>query len=174
MLALEVNTLQKSYHDDIVLRGIDLQIEQGESFGFAGANGAGKSTMLNCLLNFCYYEVGEIRLFGVSCKNHLARERIAFLPERFIPPYYLTGEQFLRMMMKLRGVDYSPARAEEMLAALDLHGSAMKKTGAFFFQRHDAKIGTGRLFFIRAGFLYFGRTDERFGPEITGFGEASV
>ena len=34
MLALEVNTLQKSYHDDIVLRGIDLQIEQGRIFRF--------------------------------------------------------------------------------------------------------------------------------------------
>lgn len=152
MLALEVNALQKSYHNDIVLRGIDLQIAQGESFGFAGANGAGKSTMLNCLLNFCYYEAGEIRLFGVSCKNRLARERIAFLPERFIPPYYLIGEQFLHMMMKLRGVDYSPTRAKEMLAALDLHDSAMKKPVRSFSKGMTQKLGLAACFLSERDF----------------------
>ncbi len=152
MLALEIKQLKKSYHQDVVLRGIDLDINQGEAFGFAGANGAGKSTLLNCLLNFCYYEGGEIQLYGVSCKNSLARERIAFLPERFIPPYYLTGEQFLKMMMKLRSVTYSRSRAEEMFAALDLSDSALNKPVRSFSKGMTQKLGLAACFLSERDF----------------------
>ena len=154
MIALEVHNLNKSYAGVPVLRGINFSIEAGDFFGFAGVNGAGKSTFLKCLLDFCYYESGDIRLFDVSSKDRAARRRIAFLPERFIPPYYLTGEQFLRLMMKLRGVAYLRAAAEAMLAELDLDKTALNKPVRSFSKGMTQKLGLASCFLVERD-MYF-------------------
>ncbi|MGI9296965.1 MAG: ABC transporter ATP-binding protein [Gammaproteobacteria bacterium] len=154
MLALEVNNLSKSYAGAAVLRGANFSVEAGEFFGFAGINGAGKSTFLKCMLDFCDYEGGDIRLFDVSSKDRGARRRIAFLPERFIPPYYLTGEQFLRFMARLRRDDYSAAAAEEMLRELDLDLSALRKPVRSFSKGMTQKLGLASCFLARRD-MYF-------------------
>ena len=154
MLALEVHNLNKSYHGVAVLRGVNFSVEQGEAFGFAGVNGAGKSTFLKCMLDFCHYESGDIRLFGVSSKNRLARRRMAFLPERFIPPYYLTGEQFLRLMMRMRDEPFSHDDASKMLHELDLDQSALNKPVRSFSKGMTQKLGLAACFLAKRD-LYF-------------------
>ena len=143
---LEVRGLSKSYHGVPVLRAVDLSIRAGEFFGFAGINGAGKSTLLKCLLDFCHYESGEIRIHGESSRRPRARARVAFLPERFIPPYYLTGGDFLRMMSAMRGIPYSRARAEEMLEKLDLAREALSKPARSFSKGMTQKLGLAACF----------------------------
>ncbi|MDM5146831.1 ABC transporter ATP-binding protein [Candidatus Persebacteraceae bacterium Df01] len=154
MLAVEVHNLTKSYYGTPVLRGINFSVEAGQSFGFAGINGAGKSTFLKCLLDFCHYESGDIRLFDVSSKNRHARARMAFLPERFIPPYYLTGEQFLRFMMKLQDTPFSHKQALEMLADLDLDDSALRKPVRSFSKGMTQKLGLASCFLAERD-IYF-------------------
>ena len=153
--ALLVKGLHKSYLGAPVLRGIDLAVKPGESFGFAGANGAGKSTMLKCVLNFIHYESGELFFFGVPARERRARERIAFLPERFIPPYYLTGEQFLRLMTKLQGTKYRRSAAEQMLADLDLDLSALNKSVRSFSKGMTQKLGLASCFLAERDFYIF-------------------
>ena len=153
-LALEARDLNKSYGGAEVLRGVSFSVAEGEFFGFAGINGAGKSTFLKCMLDFCDYESGDIRLFGAPAKNRESRRRIAFLPERFIPPYYLTGEQFLRFMTRLRRDEYSPRAAEEMLHALDLDLSALRKPVRSFSKGMTQKLGLASCFLARRD-MYF-------------------
>ena len=141
MNALDATDVWKSYLNVPVLRGLSFSVQQGEFFGFAGINGAGKSTFLKCMLDFCHYESGDIQIFGVSSKNPQARARLAFLPERFIPPYYLTGEQFLQMMMKLQNAPYDRAHAEQMLAELDLDIAALDKSVRSFSKGMTQKLG---------------------------------
>ena len=145
-LPLEISGLTKSYHRVPALRDVGFSIRAGEFFGFAGINGAGKSTLLKCLLDFCHYERGDIRIFGESSRRPSARERVSFLPERFIPPYYLTGGEFLRMMASLRGVDYSRARAEEMLERLDLDRAALSKPARSYSKGMTQKLGLAACF----------------------------
>ena len=152
--ALEVRDLFKSYFGVPVLRGINFSVEKGEFFGFAGINGAGKSTFLKCMLDFCHYESGEIFLFGTSVRKRIARRRIAFLPERFIPPYYLTGEQFLRFMMRLQSAEYSRDEAEQMFADLDLDLQAMTKPVRSFSKGMTQKLGLAACFLVQRD-MYF-------------------
>ncbi|MGI9306704.1 MAG: ABC transporter ATP-binding protein [Gammaproteobacteria bacterium] len=154
MLALEVHNLNKSYWGAPVLRGINFSVLRGEAFGFAGANGAGKSTFLKCMLDFCHYESGDIRLFNVPSSNREARRRIAFLPERFIPPYYLTGEQFLRFMMRLQNAPYSRDAARDMLDSLDLERAALKKPVRSFSKGMTQKLGLAACFLAERD-MYF-------------------
>lgn len=47
--AIQVRGLKKSYDSNIVLGGLDLEIEKGEAFALLGVNGAGKTTALECI-----------------------------------------------------------------------------------------------------------------------------
>ncbi len=152
MNALEVSDLRKSYFANSVLDGLNFAVAAGEFFGFAGVNGAGKSTFLKCLLDFCHYESGEIRLFGVPSRRRSARAKIAFLPERFVPPYYLSGGEFLRLMLKLQSLPFSHDAACEMLRNLDLDLAALKKPVRSFSKGMTQKLGLAACFLAQKDF----------------------
>ena len=59
---IEVHGLQKAYGEQKVLTGIELEVADGEVFGFVGPNGAGKSTFLKCVLGIARCDAGEVRL----------------------------------------------------------------------------------------------------------------
>jgi len=64
--ALEVRGLTKRFGALVVLRGIDLELRQGEVLGLVGDNGAGKSTLINILAGSLQPDSGEIIVDGVS------------------------------------------------------------------------------------------------------------
>ncbi|MES2935788.1 MAG: ATP-binding cassette domain-containing protein [Pseudomonadota bacterium] len=100
--ALRFENIVKRYAKKEVLKGINLDIRAGEFFALVGMNGAGKTTLIKCLLDFCEADGGTIEIFGSDNRLTQARKPLAFLPERFMPPYYLTGTDFLTFMMKLQ------------------------------------------------------------------------
>jgi ABC-2 type transport system ATP-binding protein len=139
--ALEFDAVTKRFGAAVALSGLSLSIHAGESFGLAGMNGAGKTTLIKCMLDFCAADGGAVRIFGVDHRLTAARSRVAFLPERFTPPYYLKGRDFLRYMLKLYGVSYRDADAEEMLGRLDLDLSALTKPVRAFSKGMTQKLG---------------------------------
>ncbi len=62
--AIQVRGLKKSYDSSIVLGGLDLDIEKGEAFALLGANGAGKTTALECIEGLRKYDSGTITVNG--------------------------------------------------------------------------------------------------------------
>ena len=62
--AIEVHGLRKSYGDHLVLNGVDLQIQSGEIFALLGVNGAGKTTILECIEGLKKYDAGRIIVYG--------------------------------------------------------------------------------------------------------------
>ena len=78
-------------------------MRQGEFFGLVGVNGAGKTTCIKSLLDFTSIDTGSVEIFGVHHRETRARAQLAFLPERFLPPYYLSGRDFLGYMGRLHG-----------------------------------------------------------------------
>lgn len=139
--AIRFAGLRKSYAGAQVLRGLDLAVPAGRTFGLVGMNGAGKTTLIKCLLDFCDVDAGEVRIFGIPGRETQARARLAFLPERFVPPYYLTGEDFLRYMAKLYGREYAAVQAAQALADLDLESAALRKPVRAFSKGMTQKLG---------------------------------
>jgi ABC-2 type transport system ATP-binding protein len=77
------------------VRGLNLEVDSGEIFGFLGPNGAGKTTTIKMLLSLIYPTAGQATLLGRPLGDVKARRRIGFLPEQ---PYfydYLAGREFL-------------------------------------------------------------------------------
>jgi ABC-2 type transport system ATP-binding protein len=83
---------------------LDLEVRQGEIFGFLGPNGAGKTTTLKILMGLIYPTSGKAWILGREIGDVHVKQDIGFLPEA---PYfydYLTGEEFLRFYGQLFGL----------------------------------------------------------------------
>ena len=139
--AIKIDKLCKSFTGNQVLNEIDLNICSGEFSGLIGVNGAGKTTMIKCLLDFCDVTSGKIEIFGTPHTNKAARENLVFLPERFVPPYYLTGKDFLVYMAELHGVEYSSKKVTDLFKTLDLDISALLKPARIFSKGMAQKLG---------------------------------
>ena len=138
--------VNKSFGRAEVLRGIDLDLQPGSCVGLTGVNGAGKTTLIKCLLDFCELDSGAIELHGVQHRRPQARDRLAFLPERFTPPYFLTGREFIAMMLALFGRTYEAGPVRAMLDALDLEDSALEKPVRDYSKGMTQKLGLAACF----------------------------
>ena len=64
MSALTIVDLNKSFNDVRVIKDLNLNIQEGEVYGFIGKNGAGKTTTINLILSLIHKDTGNISLFG--------------------------------------------------------------------------------------------------------------
>ena len=148
--ALSIEGLHKNFPGQVVFRGINFSISAGECIGLIGMNGAGKTTLIKCMLDFCAVDSGSIRIFGMSHRRPEARNRIAFLPEKFSPPYYLNGRDFLKFMAALNHSEYIEEEALAMFSALDLDPAALKKPVRQYSQGMGQKLGLVACFLKRS------------------------
>ena len=111
--AVEVRGLVKSYGDVEAVRGIDLDVAPGETFGFLGPNGAGKSTTINILCTLVEPTAGTARVVGydVRTERNEVRRAIGLVFQEPTLDAYLTAEQNLRFHGELYGVPRSTAAA---------------------------------------------------------------
>src|ERR1035437_3098785 len=65
-IAISVKGLKKSYGKNAALRGVDLEIRQGEIFALLGPNGAGKTTFVEILEGFRRRDAGEVQVLGLD------------------------------------------------------------------------------------------------------------
>jgi ABC-2 type transport system ATP-binding protein len=134
-------SVTKSFGGVPALEACTLEIARGELFALVGGNGAGKTTLIKCLLDFCSIDDGAIAISGVPHERSAARGDLAFLPERFSPPYYLTGRDFLRYMAGLHRTQYDEARAKQVFERLDLHTSTLDRPARTFSKGMTQKLG---------------------------------
>ncbi len=74
MNALEVRQLKKTYKNGVeALKGIDLEVEEGDFFALLGPNGAGKSTLIGIISSLVNATSGETRVFDISVQNDRSR-----------------------------------------------------------------------------------------------------
>ncbi|WP_268625740.1 ABC transporter ATP-binding protein [Paenibacillus alvei] len=119
--------LSKFYNHVCRVNKIDLEVPEGEIYGFLGPNGAGKSTTLKMLLDLAKPTDGRITLFGQELGKHRRSilNQIGSLIES--PSYYghLTGLENMRVMQTLRGVPRK--NIDEALRIVRLENQKNKK-----------------------------------------------
>ena len=122
MKALEIKGLKKSFRSNFlirrydILKGIDLDVEPGEIYGFLGPNGAGKTTTIKCVLGLLRADAGEVLVAGQPASSVEARRRIGFLPENPFFYDYLSAREYLRFAASLFAIPQ--ADADGRIAAL--------------------------------------------------------
>jgi ABC-2 type transport system ATP-binding protein len=122
--AVEVRGLTKRYGEVEAVRGIDLEVARGETFGFLGPNGAGKSTTINILCTLVEPTSGTAAVAGldVVADRAAVRRRIGLVFQEPTLDGPMSGEQNLRFHGELYGVDRrtAAARREEVLRTVGL------------------------------------------------------
>ncbi len=151
--AIDISRLYKGYKGQHVLKGVSLQVKHGEYFGLVGMNGAGKTTLIKSLLDFCQIDRGSIQIFDADHRLTAARQRLAFLPERFTPPFYLSGREFLRYMAQLRGVNFERAEVERIFHHLDLDLAALSRPVRTYSKGMAQKLGLATCLLSRRELL---------------------
>ena len=127
-IALNFDRVRKSFGRHVALADFTLTVRAGELFGLVGVNGAGKTTLIKCLLDFATPDSGRIEIFGAPHVETSSRRPLAFLPERFLPPYYLTGRDFLKYMLALHRQRFVRERVGSSVALVVQRGNEQINT----------------------------------------------
>jgi len=100
MLAVEVEDLVKDYGSFRALKGISLNVNEGEIFGLIGPNAAGKTTALRIISTLLRITSGSVKVFGrdVTKEAGQVRQLISYLPEDAGAYKNLTGRRYLEFI----------------------------------------------------------------------------
>jgi ABC-2 type transport system ATP-binding protein len=128
--AIKVRGLRKSYGQQVVLDGIDLDVPAGTVFALLGPNGAGKTTAVNVLATLIPADAGEIVIGGhdLAREPDAVRHSIALTGQVSAVDGQFTGEENLRLMADLHhlGREQGRKRVDELLERFDLVEAANK------------------------------------------------
>ena len=131
--AIETDKLRKVFGDYAAVKGLTLQVMQGEVFGFLGPNGAGKTTSMKMLLGLVTPTSGSGSLLGKPIGDRDAMSRIGFLPEHFRFQEWLTASEFLLLNGQLLNMkkDDLKQRMDELLERVGLSDFRHKQLKTF-------------------------------------------
>ncbi len=120
---IQVRGLTKAFGPKKVLRGIDLDVAQGEFLTLVGPNGAGKTTLLRILATLSRATGGDALIGGVSIAEHPARVRrnIGLVSHRTLLYDDLTAVENLQFYGRMYNVPRLNARIDEVLRQVDLY-----------------------------------------------------
>ncbi len=131
--AIETEGLRKVFGDRAAVKGLTLQVERGEVFGFLGPNGAGKTTSMKMLLGLVAPTSGTASLLGAPIGDLTTLAHIGFLPEHFRFQDWLTARAFLTLHGELLGMESHDLRVrlDELLERVGLSSFREKQLRTF-------------------------------------------
>ena len=123
---LKIEHLTKQYGEKKAVDDLCLHIQPGEIYGFIGHNGAGKTTTLKACAGILQFDVGEIRIDGISVKEDplACKKKVAYIPDNPDLYEFMTGIQFLNFVADIFGI--SATEREERIAR---YGDMFELTG---------------------------------------------
>ena len=121
---IHTEQLTKSYGTHRGIIEVDLDIPEGEAFGFLGPNGAGKTTMIRTLLDHIRPTSGRAEIFGIDTTVDpvAIHKRLGYLPGEFVLYDKMTGGQTIEYFANLRG-GVDPAYQADLIERLDVDPS---------------------------------------------------
>ena len=142
-LAIQVKELRKSYGNDEVVSGIDLEVKTGEIFALLGPNGAGKTTTVEILEGYRNRNSGEIDVLGhdPSLNETAFKQKIGIVLQKTGVEPYLTVEETIYLFSRYY---HCPRDAEEIIEVTgltDVRKIRVKKLSGGQQRRLDVAIG---------------------------------
>ncbi|HOX25836.1 MAG TPA: ABC transporter ATP-binding protein [Candidatus Krumholzibacteria bacterium] len=130
---LEADEVGKWFGEVVAVGRCSLEVGRGV-VGLLGQNGAGKTTLFKLLAGLITPSRGVVRLDGLPLRDHVGLyRRVGFCPESDALPGWLTGREFLTMLVRLAGVpsERVKPRVGELLERFALTGAANRRLGGY-------------------------------------------
>ncbi|HXQ88761.1 MAG TPA: ATP-binding cassette domain-containing protein [Solirubrobacterales bacterium] len=135
MPAIVVERLERAFGEVLAVQGIDLQVDEGEIYGFLGPNGAGKTTTVRMLTTLLLPTGGRASVAGhdvVAAARQVRASIGVALQEAALDPL-MTGRELIRLQATLQGLP--PARGREradgLLERVGLTHAADRRVGTY-------------------------------------------
>ncbi len=184
-LVLSMKNIHKSYGDFHAVKGVDLQVNQGETVAIIGPSGSGKSTLLRCINRLEKIEKGEISIGGESLCKMDATGKVVYAPEKVCRKICLkTGMIFQHFnlfphMTCLKNIYYSPVhvmgipketamkKAKELLSSVGLSEKWNSYPGQLSGGQKQ-RVAIARGLAMEPEIMLFDEPTSALDPEITG------
>ena len=124
---LSIKNLHKRYGKVHAVNNVSLEIHKGNVYGILGPNGSGKSTTLGIVLNVVNKTSGEYSWFDGTMQTHEALKKVGAIIERpnFYP--YMTAQENLKLVCKIKNIDYSKVSEKlEIVGLMDRKDSKFR------------------------------------------------
>jgi ABC-2 type transport system ATP-binding protein len=128
--ALAVRALAKRYGSVEALRGVDLEVAEGELVGLLGPNGAGKSTLTKIACGLVRPSSGHAEVGGAPAGSLEARRRLGYLAELFRFPGWTSADELLLLHQRLSGSAGGDAERTELLELVGLREARTRRVEA--------------------------------------------
>jgi len=125
-VAIEIDAVTKRYGSVEALRGVSLQIEQGEFFALLGPNGAGKTTLISIIAGLARASSGSVRVMGhdVVSDYREARRQLGVVPQELVFDPFFSVRESLQISSGYYGVRNNEQWIDEILEGLGLASKA--------------------------------------------------
>jgi len=162
--------LTKRYGALTALRGLDLEVQRGEIFGFLGLNGAGKTTAIRLLLDFIRPSAGQAHIFGYDCWSQSleVRARVGYLPGELGLYLDLTGLETLDFLAGLGRQAVDRRRRQELCDRLELAQSDLRRRLREYSTGMKRKLGIIQAFQTNPPLLILDEPTEGLDPIMQG------
>jgi ABC-2 type transport system ATP-binding protein len=127
--ALAVSQLRKAYGATEALRGVDLEVGEGELFGLLGPNGAGKSTLVKIACGLVRPSGGRAEVAGAPAGSAEAQRALGYLAELFRFPSWMTADELLALHQRLAGSAGGRSERDELLGVVGLADVGGRRVG---------------------------------------------
>lgn len=140
---ITTKNITKKYGDFTAVNNLSLQVNKGEILCLLGANGAGKSTTINLLLNFIQPSTGTASINGLDVvKNSIETKKfLTYIPENLMLYPTLTAIENLDYFTKLSGKKFEKEELIQFLKEADLQMEAHHKRVENFSKGMRQKVG---------------------------------
>lgn len=129
--AIVAKKITAGYGDEPAIRDINLNVPQGNIFGLIGLNGAGKTTFIKTVLDLLKADQGTIDTNG----------EVVYLPEKFEPPAFLSGFEFLKFSLSFYGASASEEEMKNNARDLALQTEALPRRCTTYSKGMKQKVG---------------------------------
>jgi ABC-2 type transport system ATP-binding protein len=133
--AISVSGLERSFDEVLAVQGIDLEVGEGEIYGFLGPNGAGKTTTVRMLTTLLLPTGGRASVAGHDVMSEARQVRSSIgvaLQEAALDPL-MTGRELIRLQATLQGLPPAAGRkrADALLERVGLSAAAERRVGTY-------------------------------------------
>lgn len=156
---VKIRGLKKAYGNFSVLRGLDMNINDGDIYGFLGRNGCGKTTTMNIIADIIEKDDGEIELNGGK------PVKIGYLPESPMIFGYMTAREYLGYIASC--VDYEgdiDKRVSEVIEIVGLANAADRRAKGFS-RGMTQRLGMGAAILGKPDLLLFDEPTSALDPQ---------
>ena len=156
---VKIRGLKKAYGNFSVLRGLDMNINDGDIYGFLGRNGCGKTTTMNIIADIIEKDDGELELNGGK------PVKIGYLPESPMIFGYMTAREYLGYIASCVGYEGDiEKRVSEVIEIVGLTSAADRRAKGYS-RGMTQRLGMGAAIFGKPDLLLFDEPTSALDPQ---------